>query len=716
VKRIGLICLFVAALGVQVELADASWSTSGSGSARAKAKTMPAGNIPTASVSNRNVSVSWSQSSFGGGPNVSGYNVKRYNTSGVQQSIGSNCTGTVSGLSCTEQAVPPGSWRYSVTPRHGENWSGTESAQSTAVSVAAPSFSLSSSATVTSLPKTLSGTINNYIAGQTVTFRLNNATTGTLLSGSISPSPVPSNGTASVSVTLPSGTANGTHTIFAIGNQGDVASASVTVDIVSHFTIDTLADAHSGRSFLLTARARNSSGATVTAFDGSVNLSTNGGSISPSGSYSFTDGILTQAVKIDGPYKANQTVTVAWNGKTGTSNAFALHDWQYYFKKTTNETGSNCGSATRLRDMAEGYTGSDPEELFSRTTGGATHLRFCSPTFAAGEGLAAGTTTVEAWTTNGAGSTCQITATIYKQSGGVATSLGSTALTIPNSSGTTMRTWTISTNSTNFAAGDRLNVSLVQQDVKACDSTDIHYGGTTRRSNAKFPGAPGSAYSDAVLATSGLQSHWRLDETSGTSAADSKGSANGTYTGTDFTLGVNGLLDTDSNTAVDLGGASGRIHVPDANVPDFAGNAPFSLEIWVNPDVSDTTCRRLISKEVTDAAGIQGYRTYYCNGSFYFSRHRDGVGQTTSSATTPPNVGTTRHVVATYDGVVSRLYVDGAQVSQTNSAASLLDTSAQLGIGATPAGGSRVDGRLDEAAIYSGALSASEVRTHYQAR
>ena len=46
----------------------------------------------------------------------------------------SNCSGTVSGLSCTENSVPAGTWRYTVTPKHS-NWLGTESAKSTAVTV-----------------------------------------------------------------------------------------------------------------------------------------------------------------------------------------------------------------------------------------------------------------------------------------------------------------------------------------------------------------------------------------------------------------------------------------------------------------------------------------------------------------------------------------------------------------------------------------------------
>ena len=224
--KLVLAAALVAAL-ICAPAALGAWSSPGSGSAYAKAHTMPGGNTPTTSRSNRSVTVSWAQSSFSGGPAVGGYEVRRYTTAGVLQSIGSACNTTITALTCTEAAVPAGSWRYSVTPRQGL-WRGTESAHSTAVTVPAAALTLST-AYVPAGPATVTGTISNFVPGQTVTYRLDNATTGTVLSGSITPSPVPASGTATVSVTLPAGTTSGSHTIFAIGSAGDVASRAVTV-------------------------------------------------------------------------------------------------------------------------------------------------------------------------------------------------------------------------------------------------------------------------------------------------------------------------------------------------------------------------------------------------------------------------------------------------------------------------------------------------------
>ena len=225
-------------LGVAVALtlataasAGASWSGDSPGDARARATSLEPGNTPSVSVSGRDATVSWNPSSIAGGPAATSYVVKRYNGSGQQQTIGAGCSGSVTATSCTENAVPSGSWRYSVTPRFA-NWTGAESAQSSSATVGAPSLSVSPT-TVTSLPNTLSGQIQNFVSGQSVTFRLDDPTSGQLLTGSITPSSVPANGSASVSVTLPSGISNGSHTIYAIGNQGDQASASVTVNVPS---------------------------------------------------------------------------------------------------------------------------------------------------------------------------------------------------------------------------------------------------------------------------------------------------------------------------------------------------------------------------------------------------------------------------------------------------------------------------------------------------
>ena len=206
----------------------AAWDSSASGSAAVRADAMPGGTAPTGTVSNRNVSVSWSARSFASGVTVNGYVIKRYDSNGQAVAIGAACTGVITALTCTESALPAGSWRYSVTPAQG-NWRGQESVFGTAVTVAAPSFVFTSSTTVSTLPSILNGNVNNFVTGQTVSFRLDHPQTGALLTGTISPDPIPTNGSAAITVTIPAGTSDGAHTVYALGSSSDVASASITV-------------------------------------------------------------------------------------------------------------------------------------------------------------------------------------------------------------------------------------------------------------------------------------------------------------------------------------------------------------------------------------------------------------------------------------------------------------------------------------------------------
>jgi hypothetical protein len=101
------------------------------------------------------------------------------------------------------------------------------------VTITGPSLEFTSSTTLAVLPSTLNGNLLGFIANQTVSFRLDDAQTGLLLSGTTSPNPISAAGSAVISVTIPSGTSGGTHSVYAVGSAGDVASASISVSIAT---------------------------------------------------------------------------------------------------------------------------------------------------------------------------------------------------------------------------------------------------------------------------------------------------------------------------------------------------------------------------------------------------------------------------------------------------------------------------------------------------
>ena len=209
--------------------AGASWSPASSGFGSAVAVSMPAGEAPTATVADGDVLVSWTEAAFPNGDPVTGYIVTRYSVpTGTAETTGAGCDGSVTSLSCAERMVPSGRWKYTITPVH-EGWTGSEGPASAIVTVGTTTLVFSSPTTLSSLPATLEGDLWGFEPGESVVFRLDDPTSGTELTGSITPDPVASDGAAAVSVTIPVGAELGAHTVHATGSAGSTASADVTV-------------------------------------------------------------------------------------------------------------------------------------------------------------------------------------------------------------------------------------------------------------------------------------------------------------------------------------------------------------------------------------------------------------------------------------------------------------------------------------------------------
>lgn len=137
---IWLLCASIALVSLDPLTASAQWSLGAAGVGRAVAQTVPATATPTVSLSKQDVTVSWSATTLSGGTPVSGYVVRRYNASLVQQTILANCA-SVTTNSCVEQNVPTGNWTYSVQATRA-NWFGAESARSSVVAVSSAAFSI----------------------------------------------------------------------------------------------------------------------------------------------------------------------------------------------------------------------------------------------------------------------------------------------------------------------------------------------------------------------------------------------------------------------------------------------------------------------------------------------------------------------------------------------------------------------------------------------
>lgn len=209
---------------VPAGVAWAEWTSPASGSASVRSQAMPDGPKPEVTVTGRNVTVAWPAAALAGGDAVDGYRVRRVAADGTGATVGGSCSATQTGLHCTETTVAPGTWAYGVSTVLA-GWTGAEGPR-TPATVGAPAFNLAS-ATVTSLPATVTGTVANYAGPASLTFRLDDAGTGQILAAT--PAAVPAAGGAQVSVTLPAGLTEGTHRIFAIGGGSAIDSVAATV-------------------------------------------------------------------------------------------------------------------------------------------------------------------------------------------------------------------------------------------------------------------------------------------------------------------------------------------------------------------------------------------------------------------------------------------------------------------------------------------------------
>jgi len=222
-------------------------------------------------------------------------------------------------------------------------------------------------------------------------------------------------------------------------------------------------------------------------------------------------------------------------------------------------------------------------------------------------------------------------------------------------------------------------------------------------------GATGAPYAAAVLADAPL-AYFRFDEPGGTVAASVVGGVTGTYEGA-FRFGAPGAVG-DGNSAVTFDGTTTRIPVGD--VFPFAGTAPYSLELWVRPS-SITDTRFLIDRR--SAAGTEGYTMYLGDTYLLHARTSAGVEFGYVNIGTPV-IGAWSHVVATFDGTETVIYLDGVEVGRN------------VGTAASPIGGgagafvigdndpgqfNKLAGDLDELAVYGSALSAAQVAAHVQA-
>jgi len=207
--------------------------------------------------------------------------------------------------------------------------------------------------------------------------------------------------------------------------------------------------------------------------------------------------------------------------------------------------------------------------------------------------------------------------------------------------------------------------------------------------------------------TTGLVGHWKLNETTGTTATDSAGSNNGTMinglnAANDSINGkINTALDFDGNDYVEIGPAviGGQAEASACTWFFYTGNTPL------------TEREILIAKW---QSGFHGWYLFLNDSSQTISFNASTLfgGAVTSTAGLIESRKWT-HICATFKGgEYARLFVNGVQnVENTTITASVVHNQAgpTLRIGAQQFG-NQFNGRLDDVRLYNRALSAQDVK------
>ena len=216
-----------------------------------------------------------------------------------------------------------------------------------------------------------------------------------------------------------------------------------------------------------------------------------------------------------------------------------------------------------------------------------------------------------------------------------------------------------------------------------------------------------SVYRTAVLGDRPV-AYWRLGEPSGTVARDDIGTLDGTWSGT--IVRVPGATN-DGDLAVKLDGMTARCEIGD--VLAFPGTAPHTIELWAMREMIDDSVRWMVHRS-TLAAPEEGWQLYTGQSFLLYSRlMNDSESGYASAPEFEPGVW--RHVVATYDGTESALYVDGVY-SGGMSAGPISNAGGLLAFGdRVEQQFFKYDGILDEIAIYDRALTPATIRAHYAA-
>jgi|GEM_PF-1171218 len=240
--------------------------------------------------------------------------------------------------------------------------------------------------------------------------------------------------------------------------------------------------------------------------------------------------------------------------------------------------------------------------------------------------------------------------------------------------------------------------------------------------------ASASAQADysSTIKSSSPAGYWRFSESNFISVPNSATnigtlgkSGYGTYLNNP-THNVAGALAGETNAAASFAGDGGCVQVPyDATT---MGVSTFSIEAWIKPAVAPPPSSQSSLAAVLSCAHMSSPRTgwlIYQSTDGWNLRGYNGVDASSTIDITggpAPVAGTWYHVVATFDGSIARVYVNGAKSKESSTITTFApNTDGVLSIGSRSDIAFSYTGSVDEVAYYAKVLTDSEIAAHYAA-
>jgi hypothetical protein len=302
----------------------------------------------------------------------------------------------------------------------------------------------------------------------------------------------------------------------------------------------------------------------------------------------------------------------------------------------------------------------------------------------------------------------------------------------------TDRTGGISTSSANVWIGDNPGPDRKQFDGIIDEVAIYNRALSDTEILSLYNGDAGVEICTGGTCPAGLISYWRLDETSGTTATDSKNGNHGTvYSGASWVPGKinNGLrfVGSGSNNYVDLGQFNIVSNYIDLGNFDVASSG-LTIAAWIKADSFTVNDGRIISKATSQATadhywmlstrgvgsgGSSPYRMRFrvktsgTTTTLVDGNPTGGGGGTDAIPGTFVNLATDTwyFVVATYDGTNMRIYVDGTEVARRSKSGTIdANPAVSVWMGDNPGPNRKqFDGIIDEVSIFNRALTSTEI-------